>query len=90
MFVILGCVTMSMYRSICGHNPCNVLILHVTIEYSKNSTTMWLLKIENMASFVVKYLHMQIIGHFMDLSRGCRDAKQGPLVIVFLLLLRCN
>ena len=55
-----------MHRSIAGHNPYNPFIL--TIVYSKNLTTSWLLTIEHMAMFVVKSIHIQIYGQVMDLS----------------------
>jgi len=67
-------LTMSMHKPINGHNPCNIMILHVTIDYNKNFTTMWLLTIKHMALFVVKSLHMQIIEHFMFFSMGFRGA----------------
>jgi len=53
--------------SINGHNPYNLFIL--TIDYSKNFTTVKLLTVtvEHMAMFVVKYIHIQINGHVMSL-----------------------
>jgi len=55
-----------MHRSIAGHNPYNPFIL--TIVYSKNLTTSWLLTTEHLAMFVVEYIHIQIYGQVMDLS----------------------
>jgi len=55
-----------MHRSIAVHNPYNLFIL--TIVYRKNLTTSYLLTIEHMAMFVVKSIHIQIYGQFMDLS----------------------
>jgi len=48
-----------MHRSIAGHIPYNLLILQ---KNSKNFTTMKLLTKEHMAIFVVKSIHIQIIG----------------------------
>ena len=59
-------VKLNMHRSIAGHNPYNPFIL--TIVYSKNFTTSWLLTTEHMAMFVVKSIHIQIYGQVMDLS----------------------
>jgi len=39
-----------------------------TIYYSKNFTTKYLLTMEHIAMFVVKSIHIQINGQFMDLS----------------------
>jgi len=49
-----------MHRSIAGYNPYNLFI--ITIDYSKNFTTRWLLTIGHMAMFVVKSIVIQIIG----------------------------
>jgi len=55
-----------MHIFIDGQNPYNSFIL--TIVYSKNLITSWLLKKEHMALFVVKSIHIQIYGQVMDLS----------------------
>ena len=55
-----------MHRSIAVHNPYNLFIL--TIVYSKNLTTSYLLTIEHMAMFVDKSIHIQINDQVMDLS----------------------
>jgi len=55
-----------MHRSIAVHNPYNLFIL--TIVYSKNLTSSYLLTIERMAMFVVKSNYIQINGQVMDLS----------------------
>jgi len=55
-----------MHRFIAVHNPYNLFIL--TIVYSKNLTTSYLLTIEHMAMFVVKSIHIQINGQVVDLS----------------------
>jgi len=57
-----------MHRSIYCHNHYNLFIL--TINYSKNFTTMYLLTKEHMAMFVVVSNHNQINGQVMDLSTG--------------------
>ena len=49
-----------MHRSIAGYTPCYLFIL--TIDYSKNFTTMLLLTIEHMAMFVDKFIHIRING----------------------------
>ena len=54
------------HRSIAVRNPNNLFIL--TLVYSKNLTTSYLLTIEHMAMFVVKSIHIQINGRVMDLS----------------------
>jgi len=48
-----------MHRSIAGYNPYNLFI--ITIDYSKNFTTRWLLTIGHMSMFVVKSIVIQII-----------------------------
>jgi len=53
-----------MHRSIAGHNPYTPFSL--TIEYSKNFTTRWLLTIEHVAMFVVKSIAIQINGHVYE------------------------
>ena len=45
-----------MHRSIDGHNPCNLQDL--TIDYSKNFTTILLLTIDEMSMFVGKTFHI--------------------------------
>ena len=57
-----------MHRSIDGHSPYYMFLLILTIDYTKNFTTMSLLTIDYMAMFVVKYAHVQIISQVMDLS----------------------
>jgi len=47
-----------------GHNRYNLFIL--TIYYSKIFTTMKLLTIEHMAMFLVKSIHIQIIGQVFE------------------------
>jgi len=48
-----------MHRSIAGYFPYNLFI--ITIDYSKNFTTRWLLTIGHMSMFVVKSIVIQII-----------------------------
>jgi len=49
---------MGMHRSIDDHTPYNLIL---TIDYSKNFTTMPLLTKEHIAMFVVKPIHIQIM-----------------------------
>jgi len=51
-----------------------IIPIILTIDYSKNFTTMALLTIEHTAMFVVKSIHIQNNGQVMDLSILC-DCK---------------
>jgi len=64
----------TMHRSISGHNPYTLFIL--TVDYSKNFTTMQSLTIEHMALFVVKSIYIQI-----------KWSGYGSVIIVLLLSL---
>jgi len=58
-----------MCRSIAGHNAYNLFIL--TIDYSKNFTTMKLLTIELMAMFVVRSILFQMNGQIYGSINHC-------------------
>ena len=69
-----------MHRFIDGHNPCN---LHdLTIDYSKNFTTILLLTIDEMSMFVINTFHIQITSQVMDLSIQLNIRPQQILCVI--------
>jgi len=74
----------SMYRSIAGHYPYNLLIL--TMDYSKNFTTIMLLTRRHMAMFVVKSVFFfKLMANVIGLSI-VQDQHEGLMQNYFKLL----